>query len=70
MKKYLLTLLVSIVSVCSVVAQVPPPPDYEENSGPGSPSGPLPVDQYVFFLMGLAIIAGAYIIYYKKKKIA
>lgn len=49
-----------------MLAQVPPPPDYHENAGPGAPSS-LPVDQYVFYLLGVAIVAGVYVIYAKRK---
>lgn len=66
MKKFLVTLLFLLLSISSLLAQVPPPPDYHENAGPGAPSS-LPVDQYVFYLLGVAIVAGVYVIYAKRK---
>lgn len=66
MKKSLLTLLVFLLSITSLLAQVPPPPDNHENTGPGSPTN-LPVDQYVFVLIGLALSIGIYFIWNKKK---
>lgn len=55
-----------LLSFYSSFAQVPPPPDYHENSGPGAPSS-LPVDQYVFFLIGMALTIGVYFIWNKRK---
>lgn len=50
------------------MAQVPPPPDNQENfTTPGGPSGPVPVDQYVFILIGIALSIGAYLVWNKQK---
>lgn len=67
MKKILLTLLVFFAAINTMFAQVPPPPDYHENATPGAPS--LPVDQYVFYLIAIAISVGAYFIWQKRKVI-
>lgn len=67
MKKFLLTLSVFFLAVHSLLAQVPPPPDYHENSGPGGQPSSLPVDQYVFILIGIALTIGMYIMWNKRK---
>lgn len=66
MKFFLSTLLALLMSFSVLLAQVPPPPDYQENAGPGSPSA-VPVDQYVFILFGLAIATGIYFVWNKRK---
>lgn len=66
MKKILLTLLVFFLSINMLLAQVPPPPDYHENAGPGAPDA-LPVDQYVFYLLGMAFVIGFYFLWNHKK---
>lgn len=64
MKKNLLTLSVFLLSINYLLAQIPPPPDNHENTGPGVPT---PVDQYIFVLIGLALSIGIYFIWNKKK---
>lgn len=68
MKKFLLNLCVFFLTVNSLIAQVPPPPDYHENSGPGGePSPNTPVDQYLIILAAIAIIVGVYFVVNKRK---
>lgn len=69
MKRLLLTLLLFFLPMTLLLAQVPPPPDYHGNGTPGAPGGPLPLDQYQFCLIAIAVIAGIYFIM-KRKKIA
>lgn len=66
MKKTILILSVFLLSINALLAQVPPPPDNHENLTPGSSDG-LPVDQYFFVLIGLALSIGIYFIYNRKK---
>lgn len=68
MKSFLFTLLLYLLSVSSSLAQVPPPPDYHENAVPGAPSA-LPVDQYLYYLIGVALTIAIYFIWKRKKLI-
>lgn len=67
MKKFLLTLFVFFMSISSLLAQVPPPPDNHENaSGPGAPSA-LPIDNFSIVLLGIAMVIGIYFLWNRRK---
>jgi len=66
MKKRLLTLSLFFSSMNFLLAQVPPPPDYHGTGTPGAPSA-LPVDQYVFCLIAMAVTGGIYLLRRKPK---
>lgn len=68
MKKRILILLILLQPVFSLFAQVPPPPDYGEDAGvPGGPA--TPIDQYIIFMVIIAVAIAYYFTLHQKRKI-
>lgn len=69
MNKLFNTLLLTLFSVITF-AQRERPGRFPEGGGPeehaaGNPSGPAPIDDYTFILMGVAVLFIAYVAYRK-----
>lgn len=61
MKNKILSILLLLVPIVNLFAQVPPPPDREEDSAGGPGAQGTPIDQYLIILM---VFVGIFAIYY------